>query len=127
MNKLMIREINSSDWPAFCQRISEQRSGARVKLEVIAPDGVKTERVANGSLQSMTFDAGNACSDTILLRIADTQEIAHEIIEPIRIRLHPSNPAGDFHKLEIEAESGVTIITLTPSIHAQMLEGLKTR
>jgi hypothetical protein len=123
----MIHEINSSDWPAFCERISEQRSGARVKLEVIEPDGVKTERVADGGLQSMIFDDGNACSDTIVLRITDAREVVHEIIEPIRIRLHPSNSAGDFHTIEIEAESGISIITLTPSIHAQMLEELKAR
>jgi hypothetical protein len=123
----MIREINSSDWPAFCQRISEQRSGAQVKLELIESDGVKTERAGNASLQSMTFDVRNACSDIITLRLADTREIVHEIVEPIRFRLHQSSPAGDFHKLEIEAESGITIISLTPSIHAQMLEGFKTR
>ena len=123
----MIHEINSSDWPAFCQRISEQRSGARVKLEVIETDGVKTERIANAGLQSMTFDAGNACSDSIILRLADTREVVHEMIEPIRIRLHPSSSSGDFHTMEIEAESGISIITLTPSIHAEMLEGLKAR
>jgi hypothetical protein len=122
----MAKEIHSSDWAAFCQRISRQRAGAMVKLEVAGPDGFKTERAANATLQSMTFDKTDACSDVITLRLRDTHEIIHEIIEPIQIGLHSSGTADDFNLLHIKAESGVTFMTFHPTIHPQMLEGLKT-
>ena len=51
--KIMIREINSADWPAFCQILNQQRSGATVKLEVIETDGVKSELAANAAFQGM--------------------------------------------------------------------------
>jgi hypothetical protein len=120
----MIKEIDSSDWPVFCQRLSQQRAGATVKLEVIKPDGVKTEVAANAAFQGMTFDKSDGCSDGITLRLRAEREIVHEIIEPIQIRLQPSG-AGDFNQVQIEAENGITFITFHPAIHAQMLEGLQ--
>jgi len=50
----------------------------------------------------------------------------HEILDPIRITLHPSRESGDFNPLQIAAENGITIITLHPAIHAQMLGDLET-
>jgi hypothetical protein len=121
----MIREINASDWPAFCQRLNQQRAGATVKLEVIEPDGVKTELFANASFQSMTFDKRDSCSDIITLRLRAAREIVHEIIEPIKILLNPSGASGDFNPVQIEAENGVLFITFHPAIHADMLKGLQ--
>jgi hypothetical protein len=123
--KRMIHEIESSDWPAFCQRISQQRAGAMVKLEVVEPDGVRTERFANATLQDMVFAATDRCSDVITLRLKGPGEIVYEITEPIEITLHSSGGTGDFNPLQINAESGVTFITLHPAIHAEMLAGLK--
>jgi len=121
----MIREINSTDWPAFCQILNQQRSGATVKLEVIETDGVKSELVANAAFQNMTLDKRDACSDAITLRLRAEREIVREIIEPIKLLLHPSGTGGDFNQLQIEAESGVILITFHPAIHADMLKGLK--
>ena len=121
----MKREINSSDWPDFCQRLTQQRAGAMARLEVIEPDGVRSEQVASATLQSMVFTKTAACSDSITLRLRNEREVVYEIVEPIRILLHPSETPGDFNPLQIEAESGVTFITLHPAIHEQMLEGLK--
>lgn len=92
-----------------------------VKLETIGPDGVKTERAASAVFQSMTFDKTDACNDVITLRLQSTSEIVHEVIDPIQITLHPSG-GGDFNPLQIVAENGITILTLHPAIHAEMLE-----
>lgn len=121
----MINEITSSDWPAFCRKITEQRAGTTVKLEVVESDGVKSERVGSATLQSMSFDKTDGCSDTITLRLRNEREIVYEIIEPIRLTLNPSGGSGDFNPLQIEAESGVTFITFHPAIHQKMLDGLK--
>jgi hypothetical protein len=120
----MIQEIKNPNWPAFCRRISEQRAGASVKVDVIETDGVKSERVGSATLQTIAFDKLEGCSDTITLRLRNEREIVLEIIEPIRILLHPSGGSGDFNPLQIEAESGVTFLTLHPPIHAKMLDGL---
>jgi hypothetical protein len=122
----MIHEIKSSDWPAFCQRLTQQRAGAMVKLEIIESNGIKTEHAASAAFQSMVFDKTDACNDVITLRLKSTREIVHEILDPIQITLHPSGGSVDFNPLQIVAESGTTIITLHPAIHAQMLADLST-
>ena len=121
----MIQEIKSSDWPAFCEQLSQQRAGAIVNLEVIKSDGIKTEQATSAAFQSMVFDKTDACNDVITLRLRGTREIVHEILDPIRITLHPSGTSGDFNPLQIVAENGTTIITLHPAIHAQMLGDMK--
>ena len=67
----------------------------------------------------------DACSDVITLRLRAEREIVREIIEPIKLLLHPSGTGGDFNQLQIEAESGVMLLTFHPAIHARMLKGLK--
>ena len=118
----MIREIKSSDWPAFFQRLSEQRAGAVVKLETIDPDGIRSEPVTSAEFQSMLFSNTDACNGLIILRVKTNAMIVHEILDPFRIILHPADDTGDFNQLQINAENGVTILTLHPAIHAQMLK-----
>ena len=122
----MAQEINSSDWPVFCQRVSEQRAGAMVKLEVVESDGLKTQQIANATFESLVFDATGDCNNVITVRLRSEREIVHSILEPIQIRLSPADVAGNFNPLEIKAESGITTITFHPAIHAQILVGLKT-
>ena len=121
----MIREIDSPDWPAFCERVTRQLAGAMATVEVTGRDGVKTASGASAAFQSMVFEKTDGCSDVIKLRLNAGKEIVHEIVEPIRIRLHPSNGSGDYNPLHIEAESGLVSLTLHPAIRAQMLEGLR--
>jgi|SRR5271168_3209512 len=122
----MIREINNQDWSIICQRITEQRAAATVKLEVIGSDSIKIEKAANATLQSMAFVKTDGCSDGITLRLKNPHEIIHEIVEPIRIQLQSSGKSDDFNLIFIEAESGITILTLHPAVHQQMLAGLKS-
>jgi hypothetical protein len=121
----MTREINSADWPEFCQRLTQQRANATVKLETVEPDGIKNELVAGATFQSVAFTKSDGCSDSMTLRVRGAREIVHEIVEPIQVRLHPSGTHGDFNTLQIEAESGMLFLTFHPAIHEQMLAGLK--
>jgi hypothetical protein len=81
--------------------------------------------VADAVFESMSLNKADSCSDTITLRLRTAREVVREIIEPIKMLLHPSGTAGDFNPLQIEAESGVILITFHPAIHADMLKGLK--
>jgi hypothetical protein len=120
-----MREINSHDWRDFCQRISRQCQGAMISIELVGPDGLKTERAHDLTLEDIVFDTQDPCSDMILVRARNTREITYDIIDPIYIRLRESTSGNDFNPVQIEAESGITFLTLHPAIHAQMLEGLK--
>jgi hypothetical protein len=118
----MITEIKSSEWPAFCQRLTKDLAGAMVKLESTAADGTKSASTANATLTSLIFDGSDGCNDVIRLRLANSHEIVHEIIEPIHVRVHASKTPDDFNPLEIVAESGVTLITFHPAIRSSMLK-----
>lgn len=122
----MIHEVKSTNWAAFCQRLTQQRAGALVKLETTESNGIKTERVASATLESMVFDKSDACNDVITLRLRNARDIVHEILDPIRITLHPAGDSDGFNPLQIVAENGTTILTLHPAIHAQMLEDIET-
>jgi hypothetical protein len=122
----MMQEIHSRDWPTFCERVSQQRAGGMVKLEVVDANGNATEQVTSAEFQSMVFAKNDACTDVITLRLRSVREIVHEIVDPIRIELHASGGSGDFNPIRFEAESGTNLVTLHPAIHAKMLEGLRT-
>ncbi|HMD53152.1 MAG TPA: hypothetical protein VKJ65_01190 [Phycisphaerae bacterium] len=117
----MLHEIKFTNWPAFCQRLNEQRAGATVKLETINLNGIRTELVASAEFQSIVFSNADACSDLIVVRLRNHEQTVHEILDPIRITLHPTDSSGNFNPLQIAAENGITILTLHPAIHAQML------
>ena len=97
-----------------------------MKLETIESNGAKVERIASAAFQSMVLDKSDACNDVITLRLRNARDIVHEILDPIRITLHPSGDADGFNPLQIVAENGTAILTLHPAIHAQMLEDIKT-
>jgi hypothetical protein len=119
----MIHDIKSNDWPAFFQRLTEHRAGAAVVLEVVEPNGRKTEHGANMILQSMVFRAKNACSDVIALSLRGP-ELVHEILDPIQVLLRASGTSGEFNVIQIEGENGVTNIKLSPAIRPDMLAGI---
>ena len=123
--KHKILEVKSSDWSVFCKRISKEQAGATVKVEVVGSNGVSDELSANGTFESLAFDATGACNNLIALRLSDGRPIAHEIIDPVHIRLNQSE-AGDCNQLEVKAENGITSITFHPAIRAEWLAGLKT-
>ena len=120
----MQMNLPSAEWPKLCQRISQERAGAQVKLEVLEKDGVKKERVSEALLESLDFDNSDACNDVILLRMRGNRDLVHEMIDPIRVVFHPSGTPNDFNPIQIEAENGISLITLHPAIHLQMLEGV---
>jgi len=117
----MLHEIKFTNWPAFCQRLSEQRAGATVKLETIDLNGIRSELVASAEFQSIVFSKADACNDLIIVRLKNHSQIVHEILDPFRITLHAADGSGNFNPLQIAAENGITLLTLHPAIHAQML------
>lgn len=120
-----MREIDSKDWDHFCQRVSEERQGATVRVEAIEPDGLRIEKVGNSTLESIAFDARNQCNDVISLRLRNGREITYDIVDPVHILLEETSHAGDFNPVRIDGENGSTFLTFHPAIHEQMLQGLR--
>ena len=120
-----MQEINSKDWREFCQRVDRQCQGAMISIELVEPDGLKTEITSDLTLEGMVFDTQDPCNDVILVRMRNGREITYDIIDPIHIMLRESEGRNDFNPVQIEAENGTVFLTLHPAIHAQMLEGLK--
>ena len=121
----MLREINSHDWPDFCNRISQQRRGASVRIESILPDGKKSDRVGEAVFEGMELDANGSCNDVLHVRVRNEHEVAYDIVDPIHILLRKTKTGDDFNSIQIEGEAGTTFVTFHPAIHAEMLEGLE--
>lgn len=96
-----------------------------MSIEVLGADGLKTERVSNTTLQALEFDASGACNDIISLRVRNERELTYEIIDPIHIKLRETENGNDYNPVQIEAENGITFLTIHPAIHAPMLAGIK--
>jgi len=121
------KEIPSKDWEAFCRRVSELRHEATVTIEVLRPDGQRDEVARNAPLQQMKFELSPGCSDQIRVDIGAGNEkpVTHLITEPIHIILRPAD-GGSFNPLEIDAESGTTLLTFRPAIRPDFVDDLMT-
>ena len=111
------QEIRSEDWAAFCEKFTETNRGSLLSVESMGSDGVKNEIARDCPLDEMIFEKTDACSDFIHLNLGGTGErrINHQIIEPIRILLVKSKEGRKI--LQIEAESGTTLV----SFHTGMI------
>ena len=121
------KEIPSKDWEAFCRRISELRHEATVTIEQLRPDGQRDEVARHLPLQQIKFELSAGCSDQLRIDLGATGEkpVSHLITEPIHIILRPSE-GGSFNPLEIDAESGTTLLTFHPAIRADFINDLMT-
>jgi hypothetical protein len=119
-----MRELKSASWKDFCRRVSQQQHGGTLDIDVVEPDG-RTVQTANGAIfDRMALDTSGACSNVISIQATDERELNHQIIEPIYIRLRESSDQGDYNPVEIQAESGRTLLTFHPAIHEELLKGL---
>ena len=120
------REIQSEDWEAICNRISELRQQALLTIEVVRPDGRRDELARDVPLQSIVLDRSDACNDRISLNVGAQahKPLTHVIVQPIHIRLRPGEN-GSFNPMQIEAESGTTVLTFHPALRPDILQGLR--
>jgi hypothetical protein len=123
---MSIKEIQSKDWDAICERINNLRQQALLTVEVLHPDGRRDQVARDVPLQSMVFDRSDACYDHIALNLgpASQRPMTHLIVQPIHITLKPAEN-GSFNPMQIEAESGVTLLTFHPALRPDFLRGLQ--
>ncbi len=117
----MTEEINARDWKSFCQRVTEMERGQLVTIEVVDRDGTHREVARALPLEQVTLKPKDACNDAIWINGSDGFE--HEIVEPIHITLK-RNPEGGFNPVQIDGETGTTIMHFRPALKPTVLEGL---
>ena len=117
----MTEEINARHWKTFCERLTEMERGQMVTIEAIDPDGSRREVARAVPLENVTFKAKDACNDAIWIHASDGFE--HEILEPIHIKLK-RNAEGGFNPVQIDGETGTTILHFRPALKPTVVEGL---
>jgi hypothetical protein len=119
-----MRELRSTSWSDFCQRVSRQQNGGTLNIEVVEPDGRTVETASGVIFDRMALDTSGGCSNVISVQGTNEREVNHQIIEPIHILLRESSDRGDYNPVEIQAENGKTLLTFHPAIHEELLKGL---
>ena len=119
------KEIQSKDWDKICERINNLRREALLTIEVLEPGGKKRQLARDVPLQSIVFDRSDACNDRMTLSVgpAAQKPMTHQIVQPIHIILKPAEN-GSFNPMQIEAESGITLLTFHPALRPDFLQGL---
>ena len=117
----MTEEINARDWKTFCERLTEMERGQMVTIELVELDGSRREPGRAVSLERVTFGPKDACNDAISINATDG--FAHEILGPIHIKLK-RNAEGSFNPVQIEAETGTTILHFRPALRPSVVDGL---
>jgi hypothetical protein len=117
----MTEEINAKDWKTFCERLTEMEHGQMVTIELVELDGSRREAGRTLPLERIAFGPKDACNDAISINAADG--FAHEILGPIHIKLK-RNAEGGFNPVQIDGETGTTILHFRPALRPSVLEGL---
>jgi hypothetical protein len=120
----MTEEINSRDWKTFCERVTEMERGQMVTIEVVEPDGSRREVARAVPLDDVVLRPKDDCNDAIHIHAADGFE--HEIVEPIHIKLK-RNPGGGFNPVQIDGETGTTLLHFRPALKPTVVDGLECR
>ncbi|MDX1953421.1 MAG: DUF5335 family protein [Verrucomicrobiota bacterium] len=119
------QEIRDTNWQLFCEKFKELHAGTLVTVESIDGQGV-SEIIAQGAqLRDLRLEKTDACSDLLILWMEDQNnaDIVHRMVEPIHLKIRDE---GGRKSLQIDAESGSTLIHFSSGKIPQVLEGIET-
>lgn len=107
---MQAQEIEPKLWHEFCEKFSTLNRGSMMSIEHIRFDGRQDELAHELPLDKMTLDTTDACNDIVSISLGSSGErhTTHEVVEPIHLRVK-QNGAGQ-KMLQLEAESGITLI-----------------
>ncbi len=118
----MTEEIKARDWKTFCERVSAMHAGQPVTIEFVETNGNRRQIASASPLRNVVLSRKDECNDAITVTTEDG--VQHEVLEPIHIILK-SNGAGGFNPVQIDGETGTTLLTLRPAIKDAVLEGFE--
>lgn len=119
------QEIKSTDWKKFCERFQRLHNGQLITIELINLAGYRQPIADRLPLRNIRFEQTKGCSDRMFVVVGQegTREISHEIIEPIHVKIREEGEGSK--ALQIDAESGSTLISFTSGKIAELLDGLQ--
>jgi hypothetical protein len=117
------QEISSTNWKQFCERFVDLHRGTLMTLMKVEPSGQSQELVRNMPLAKAWIENGG-CNDRMYFNFeeAGRREIIHEIVEPIHVKLREE--AQGKKGLQIDAESGSTLVLFSSGKMRELLEGI---
>jgi hypothetical protein len=106
----MTTEIKADDWRTFCERFTRLLQGSPVDVALVDRDGSSRNVFSAVPLKAMSFRADGPCNDIIELRLGQPEQTGdvHTVIEPIHMKIR--EPREGRKLLEIDAESGTTLV-----------------
>ena len=119
------QEIKSTNWEQFCKRFKELHQGQMISIELINTMGMREPIAQDMPLQDIRFVKTKGCSDQMIVVVQETgkREIQHIIIEPIHVKVREE---GEGSKgLQIDAETGSTLIRFSSGKLNELMEGLE--
>ena len=120
----MTEEIQARDWKTFCERVTEMERGQMVTIEVVDRNGARREVGRSLPLEDVTLKPKDGCNDAIWVKASDGFQ--HEILEPIHITLK-RNAEGGYNPVQIDGETGTTILHFRPALKPTVMEGFQRR
>ena len=119
------KEINSTVWEAFCQKLREMRPRTRLTIERVERGGKLARVVNNLELRQAQLNRTGACNDIISFTLAEDSGVAVEytITEPIHIKLRQED-SDRYNAIEIIAENGTHILSAQPGFRRDLIEDL---
>ncbi|HYE31032.1 MAG TPA: DUF5335 family protein [Methylomirabilota bacterium] len=118
------QEIDSNDWEQLFERFTQLHQGTPITIEHVHGDGTSHEIARGLPLDRIQFSKTDGCSDMLQINLGHGtgQRGNHTVVEPIRIllRQHSVGPKT----LQIDAESGTTMITFASGKVKELMDGL---
>jgi hypothetical protein len=120
----MTEEIQAHNWKTFCERVTEMERGQMVTIEVVDRDGARREVGRALPLEIVALKPKDGCNDAIWVKASDGFQ--HEILEPIHIMLK-RNAEGGYNPVQIDGETGTTILHFRPALKPTVMDGFERR
>ncbi len=118
-------EVAPKQWQRFCERVQALAQNAMVSIQIVRSDGTTDTVARNVPLLRVALnDTSDPCNDNLVIEtgVPGEKPCRHIVVEPIHIILRNEEGGNRYHRMEIPAESGTTIVTIHPGLSPELLE-----
>jgi hypothetical protein len=121
-------EIAPKKWKEFCGRLQEFCQGALVNIQLVPPDGAATILAPDLPLLRFALDdKSDDCNTNLVIEagLPGEKAVRHVVVEPIHIRFKNDGGGDRYHRLQIIAENGTTLVVIHPGLDPERLKELE--
>ena len=119
------KEVNSTAWQAFCNKLQEIRPRTRLTIERLDRNGHQVRVVNNLELREARLSRSDACNDILNFTLTEDngEAVDYAITEPIHIKLRQEG-SDRYNEVEIIAEDGTHILSTRPGFRQDLIGDL---